>query len=64
MNPHHPTPTAEWYVDGLHWLGGLLDVAAEYLNSPAIAPEPAETPQHLAADEYLSSVRNRMLSNF
>ena len=64
MNPHHPTPTAEWYVDGLHWLGGLLDVAAEYLNSPAIAPEPAETPQHLAPDEYLSSVRNRMLSNF
>ena len=63
MNPLHPTPTAEWYVDGLHWLGGLLDAAADYLNTPSIAPEP-EVPQYLAADEYLSNLRNRMLSNY
>ena len=58
------TPTAEWYIDGLHWLGGLLDVAADYLDSPAVAPEPAEPPQYLAADEYLSNVRHRMMSNY
>ena len=57
-------PPAEWYVEGLHWLGGLLDVAADYLNTPSIAPVPPELPQHLAPDEYLSNVRQRILSNF
>jgi hypothetical protein len=58
------TPTAEWYIDGLHWLGGLLDAAADYLDAPSIAPEPTQPrPQYLAADEYLSNVRHRMMSN-
>ena len=57
-----------WYVDGLRWIGTILNDAADHLERNATIPLELlpryHAPEYRAMDEYLSETRNRVHMHF
>ncbi|HUP97353.1 MAG TPA: hypothetical protein VM073_05400 [Usitatibacter sp.] len=53
---------AQWYADGLRWIGTLFSDAADHLERPSLEPSAGEPCPPTPVHEYLFDVRTRMLN--
>ena len=57
--------TTTWYADGLRWVAGVFEDAADYLDrTTSAASAPSPMPRHTSYDEVVGEVRNRIQSGF
>ena len=53
-----------WYSEGLRWVGGLLNDAADYLERSSPSETLAPMPRHTSYDEIVGDLRNRLQAGF